>query len=106
VIQGQVFNIGFQNHSMADLAGLVRTTVETEAPDGPPIRIVTTPSDDRRSYHVNADKVRRLLGFTPKRTIADAVRDVTRAFQGLRLPDSFEDDRYYNVRTLKAHGVR
>ena len=105
-IQGQVFNIGFQNHAMADLAGLVRTTVEEAVPDGPPIRIVTTPSDDRRSYHVNADKIRRVLGFAPRRTIADAVRDLTRAFQNSLLPDSFDDDRYYNVRTLKAHGVR
>lgn len=105
-IQGQVFNIGFQNHAMADLAGLVKAEVEHAAPGGPPIRIVTTPSDDRRSYHVNADKVRRVLGFTPRRTITDAVRDLTRAFQNFLLPNSFEDDGYYNVRMLKARGVR
>jgi len=106
LIQGQVFNVGFQNHSMADLAALVKTAVEEEAPDGAPIRIVTTPSDDRRSYHVNADKVRRVLGFTPRRTIADAVRDLTRAFRNSLLPNSFDDEGYYNVRMLKAHGVR
>jgi len=71
-----------------------------------PIRIVTTPSDDRRSYHVDAGKIRRVLGFMPRRTIADAVKDVTRAFQHLLLPDSFDNDVYYNVRMLKAHGVR
>ena len=106
LIQGQTFNIGFQNHTMADLAVLVRTAVEQEIPGGPPIRIVTTPSDDRRSYRVNADKVRRVLGFTPKRTLVDAVKDVTRAFREGLLPNSFNDDGYYNVRTLKAHGVR
>jgi nucleoside-diphosphate-sugar epimerase len=105
-IQGQIFNIGFQNHTMTDLAGLVRSAVEDEAPDGSPIRIVTTPSDDRRSYHVNADKVRRVLGFTPRRTIADAVTDLTRAFRNSLLPNSFEEDGYYNVRTMKALGVR
>src|SRR5262245_47489245 len=96
-VQGQIFNIGFQNHTMADLAELVRTAVQdaeaeadaaSEADLGrPPIRIVTTPSDDRRSYHVNADKVRRVLGFAPRRTIADAVTDITRAFQNLLLPN-------------------
>jgi len=106
LVQGQIFNIGFQNHAMADLARLVKATVEAEAAGEAPIRIVTTPSDDRRSYHVNADKVRRILSFSPRRTIVDAVTELTRAFHRGLLPNSFDDDAYYNVRTLKAQGVR
>ena len=67
-----------------------------------PVDIVTTPSDDPRSYHINSDKIRRLLGYGPRRGIRDAVRDLCAAFKDGRLPDSFDDDRYYNVRTMKA----
>ncbi len=105
-IHGEVFNIGFQNHSIADIAKLVKKVVEEEMPDKDAIRIVTTPSNDNRSYHVNSDKVRRVLGFAPKRTIEDAVRDLARAFRNHLLPSSFEDDWYYNVRTMKKLGAK
>ena len=71
-IHGEVFNIGFENHSIADIALMVQKIVSEEFPDKGKIDIVTTPSDDNRSYHVNSDKVFRLLGYRPKRTIEDA----------------------------------
>jgi nucleoside-diphosphate-sugar epimerase len=70
------------------------------------IKIVTTPTNDMRSYHVNSDKVKRVLGFTPKRSIEDAVRDLTRAFRNHLMPNSFDDDWYYNVRTMKKLGAK
>jgi nucleoside-diphosphate-sugar epimerase len=105
-IDGEIFNIGFENHSIADLARAVKKVVEQEFPEKGEIGIVTTPSDDNRSYHVNSDKVRRVLGFAPKRTIEDAVRDLCRAFRAGKLPNSFEDDGYYNVRTMKKIGAK
>lgn len=105
-IDGEIFNIGFENHSIADLARAVKKVVEQEFPEKGEIGIVTTPSDDNRSYHVNSDKVRRVLGFAPKRTIEDAVRDLCRAFRAGKLPNSFEDDWYYNVRTMKKIGAK
>jgi hypothetical protein len=75
-------------------------------PEKGEIGIVTTPSNDNRSYHVNSDKIRRVLGFNAKRTIEDAVRDLVRAFRNHLLPNSFDDDWYYNVRTMKKIGAR
>lgn len=100
-IHGETFNIGFENHSIADIAKMVKKVVEEVFPEKGNIEIVTTPSNDNRSYHVNSDKVRRVLGFTPKRNIEDAVRDLARAFGNHLLPRSFDDDWYYNVRTMK-----
>ena len=105
-IHGETFNIGFENHSISDIANMVKKVVEEELPEKGDIQIVTTPSNDNRSYHVNSDKVRRVLGFTPKRNIEDAVRDLTRAFKNHLLPASFEDDLYYNVRTMKKLGAK
>jgi len=105
-IHGETFNIGFQNHSIADIARMVKRVVEEEFPDKGEIDIVTTPTNDMRSYHVNSDKVKRVLGFEPKRTIEDAVRDLARAFRNHLLPNSFDDDWYFNVRTMKKIGAR
>jgi dTDP-D-glucose 4,6-dehydratase len=54
------------------------------------------------SYHINADKIFRVLGYRPKRTIEDAVRDLCRAFKAGLLPNSLTDERYFNVRTMKG----
>jgi nucleoside-diphosphate-sugar epimerase len=105
-IHGEVFNIGFENHSIAAIAQMVKNTVEEMMPEKGTIDIVTTPSNDNRSYHVNSDKIHRVLGFRPRRTIEDAVRDLVRAFQNHLLPSSFDDDWYYNVRTMKKVGAK
>jgi nucleoside-diphosphate-sugar epimerase len=75
--------------------------VQEEFPEKGDIQIVTTPTDDIRSYHVNSDKIRRVLGFQPKHTIEDAVRDLCRAFKAGKLPNSLNDTFYFNVRRLK-----
>jgi len=101
-VQKQIFNIGFQNMSIADLAVLVKEVVEQVFPEKAPIEIVTTPSNDNRSYHINSDKVTRVLGFQPKYTIEDAVRSLCQAFKEGKLPNAMTDIKYYNVKTLKA----
>lgn len=101
-ISGQTFNCGYQNLKIKDIALVVRKVVAEEFPERPEIEIETTPSNDLRSYHINSDKIARVLGFTPKRTVEDAVRDLCRAFKAGNLPGSLEDDRYFNVRTMKV----
>ncbi len=101
-IAGQIFNCGWQNLKIKDIADLVRKVVAEEFPDRPPVDIVTTPSNDPRSYHINSDKIRRVLGYAPKRTVEDAVRDLCRAFKTGHLPNSLDDDLYYNVRRMKV----
>ena len=101
VVQGEVFNCGFQNMSIADIAELVAEIVPRYRPEFPDIAIETTPSNDQRSYHVNSDKITRVLGFRPRYSVADAVSDLCEAFSQGLLPDSFDDTRYFNVRRMK-----
>jgi len=101
-IAGKTFNCGFQNMSIMDIALVVKKVVEKEFPEKGDISLVTTPTDDIRSYHINSDKIQRELGFKPKYTIEDAARDLCQAFKRGDLADSMTDDRYYNVKTLKA----
>lgn len=101
-IAGKTFNCGFQNMSIMDIAHVVKKVVEAEFPEKGEIALVTTPTDDIRSYHINSSKIQRELGFNPRFTIEDAVRDLCAAFKRGDLPNSMADDRYFNVRTLKA----
>jgi nucleoside-diphosphate-sugar epimerase len=100
-IAGQTFNAGFQNLSIMEIAQIVKRVVQQEFPEKGDIPIVTTPTDDIRSYHVNSDKITRVLGFKPMRNIEDAVRDLCRAFRSGKLPNSMQDTFYFNVRRLK-----
>ncbi|HEX3339712.1 MAG TPA: SDR family oxidoreductase [Pseudolabrys sp.] len=100
-IANQIFNCGYQNMTIMEIAQMAKKVVEQEFPEKAPIEIVTTPTDDNRSYHINSDKIKNVLGFTPKHTIEEAVRDLCRAFREGKIVDSFADDRFYNVRTLK-----
>jgi nucleoside-diphosphate-sugar epimerase len=101
-IAGQTFNAGYQNHSIMEIARIVRQVVTAEFPGRRPIDIVTTPTNDIRSYHINSDKIAARLGFRPKRGIADAAGELCRAFRDGKLPDGLTDQRYFNVATLKA----
>ena len=61
---------------------------------------------DIRSYHINSDKIKREFDFAPSHSIEDAVRDLCQAFRDGKLPNSFDDDGYYNVRTMQAIGAK
>ena len=101
-IAGGTYNAGYRNMKVMEIADVVKRVVEEEFPERAPVTIERTPSDDNRSYRVNSDKIREELGFVPKFTVEDAVRDLCQAFRDGNLSDSFDDDCYYNVRTMKA----
>lgn len=104
-IQNETFNVGYQNLTIAAIAGMVKDIVEKEFP-GPKIEVLTTTSEDNRSYHINSDKIKRVLGFEPKFTIEDAIRELCSAFRDGKLPESLTDDRYFNVKRLKRIQAR
>lgn len=104
-IAGGIYNAGYQNQSIMDIAETVRRVVQDEFPEKGEIAIVTTPTDDIRSYHISSDKIARELGFKPRFTIEDACRGLCQAFRDHKVPDSMTDDIYYNVRRMKALNV-
>jgi nucleoside-diphosphate-sugar epimerase len=99
-IDGKIYNVGYHNHRVREIAGIVKGTV------GEDVEIVTTPTDDNRSYHVSSEKIERELGFAPRHTIEDAVRDLAAAFKAGRVPNSMTDDRYYNIRRMQRLNLK
>ncbi len=101
LIAGKIYNAGYQNRTIADIAQIVREVVEQEMPGRRQIEITTTVSSDPRSYHICSDKIQRELGFVPKHTIEDAARELVAAFQAGKIPDPMTDVRYYNIDALQ-----
>ena len=101
MIAGEIYNAAYQNHTVSEIAQIVRKVVEREMPEKAPIDIVTTPSNDLRSYHVSSRKIAERLGYVTKRSIEDAVTDLCAAFKAGKLPNGLTDDRYFNVKTVK-----
>jgi nucleoside-diphosphate-sugar epimerase len=106
LIAGKTYNAGYENHTISEMAEMVRHVAQRELPEREPIQIVTTPSDDRRSYHISSDKIKRELGFAPKWTIEDAVRDLIAAFRGGKIPNPMTAVRYYNIKTMQAVSLK
>jgi nucleoside-diphosphate-sugar epimerase len=105
-IANETFNCGFQNMSIMAIAQIVKKVVEEVFPEKGSIPIDVTTSDDPRSYHINSEKIYKALGFKPKYSIEDAVRGLCTAFRQGKLPNSFDDNKYFNVRTMKAIGAK
>jgi nucleoside-diphosphate-sugar epimerase len=96
-IAGKIYNVGYENHTVSDIANIVKKNVGFND-----IEIVVEPTNDNRSYHVSSEKVKRELGFVPKHTIDDAVRDLKKAFDQGAIKNSMTDIKYYNIKTMQA----
>ncbi|MFL2771255.1 MAG: NAD-dependent epimerase/dehydratase family protein [Rhodospirillaceae bacterium] len=99
LIDGQVLNAGYENQSVRDLALTVKQVVGD-------VQLNILPTDDHRSYHVSSEKISRILGFQPSRTIEMAVRDLVDAFASGKLPNAMDDARYYNIKTMQSANLK
>jgi nucleoside-diphosphate-sugar epimerase len=99
-IDGKVWNAGYHNLKVRDIAEMVRAEV------GPKVDIVVTPSDDHRSYHVSSERIRKDLGFVAARSVSDAIVDLKAAFTSGKVPNAMTDDRYYNIKRMQALKLR
>jgi nucleoside-diphosphate-sugar epimerase len=104
-IANETFNCGYENMSIMDIALLVKKVVEEHYPEKGDIAIEALPTHDIRSYHINSDKIHRVLGFKPKHSIEEAVLGLCKAFSEGRLPNSFENDEYFNVQRIKRLAI-
>ena len=93
-INGEIFNVGFKNQSVNELANDVKTII------GDDIKIVNTETNDNRSYHVSSQKIKDIIGFTTKYTVRDAVIDLKTAFEKKLLTNTFEDEMYFNIKRM------
>ena len=95
-INGEIFNVGFRNQTVNELAQDVKAIIGEE------VKIEKTKSDDNRSYHVSSEKIDQVLGFRTKFTVKDAVADLKQAFEKNLLPNSMNDEKYFNIKKMQS----
>ena len=95
-VAGKTYNVGYENQSVRVLAETVKEVV------GEDVTLTPTPTDDNRSYHISSRKILEDLGFVARHTIRDAVEDLLRAFEQGHLPNSLDDETYFNIRHMQS----
>ncbi len=95
-VAGKVFNVGYENQTVRELAEIVRRVIGQEQ-----VEIVTESSDDNRSYHVSSEKISRELGFRPKHSIEEAVGGIVKAFKEGLLHDPLNNPFYFNIKRMQ-----
>jgi nucleoside-diphosphate-sugar epimerase len=95
-ISGKIFNAGFENQTVLELAEAVRRVV------GQDVKIVSIPSNDDRSYHISSKLIKEELGFVAKRTIEDAATDLVKAFKDGLLPNSLTNEMFFNIKRMQS----
>ncbi len=93
---GHIFNVGYENHRIIDIADKVRGVI------GGAVEVETIPTDDLRSYRISSELIYRELGFRPKHTIDDAVQSLLDAFSAGKVPDAMDDPKYFNIKQLQS----
>ena len=99
-IHKQAFNVLYENKSIKELAGLVKEVI------GDHIQFEFTSTDDKRSYHVNADKMKRILGFECKYDLKEAVRSLIKAYQEGLIKDGLNNPIYYNIKQINEINLK
>ncbi len=89
-----VYNVGSENlnHQIVELGELVRRVI-------PDVRIKHKNIVDKRDYKVSFEKIRKELGFTPKYTVIDGIREIHHAFKS-GMFSNWLSPIYYNNRYL------
>jgi nucleoside-diphosphate-sugar epimerase len=98
LVAGKTFNVGYENHTVAQIAEMVRNVASLYRS----VQVEVVPTVDHRSYRISSKKIQDELGFVPRHTIEDAIRDLMDAFDKGKVPDAMSDDRYYNIKTMQA----
>lgn len=84
-----IYNAGFENLSIMDIAGEVVKNI--------PVEIIITESNDPRSYRLSSKKL-IATGFNPKYSVLDGIKDVIEAYRDGKIKD---EENCYNIKTME-----
>lgn len=99
-IAGEIFNAGFENQTVLELAETVQKVI------GNDVKLIATPTNDNRSYHISSKKIADKLGFVPTHTIREAVEELKYAFESGLLPDSLNGEQYFNIKKMQSVNLK
>lgn len=95
-VNGEIFNAGYENQTVLEIAENVKEVV------GEDVKLIVTPTDDNRSYHISSNKLYETLGFKAKHSIKEAVEDMVNAFEKGLLVNTLDNENYFNIKRMKS----
>lgn len=95
IINGEVFNVGFENYSVEELAHIVKLCMPFD------VDIEKVETNDNRSYHISSEKIKKATGFENKKTIKDAVVSLVDALNKKLFSRPLENEIYFNIKKMK-----
>jgi nucleoside-diphosphate-sugar epimerase len=98
-VKKEIFNIATENTVLGQLAEIVKTEIEKLA--GISVVIEDKNIQDFRNYRVSIDKAYRILGYKPKHTLVDVVKNI---YENMDKISDFENEAYYNIQVFKKLG--
>ena len=99
-INGQIFNVGFQNMPVLQIANLVRNSFKSN------INISVEETDDNRSYHISSKKIENQLNFKIKYTVDDAIKEIIESFEKNKFKNSLENENYFNIKKMNSINLK
>ena len=98
LVKGEVFNVLHSNYQIRELAMLVAGSVQLL---GRNVKLQEQPAPRlNRDYECSNAKMSSTLGFTPRRSVVEAVSDMLTRID-LQDRVKLTDPRYYNIRWLE-----
>ncbi len=95
---GSIYNAGIENLKIIEIAKIIKNIFQKRLNRNIDINI--EPSNDKRSYNINSDKIQKELGFKFKRSVEVAVNDLLDNFLNGNLVDTF-NSKWRNIEVLK-----
>ena len=98
-VRHQTFNAGYQNLAVMEIANMVKKVVGD-------VGMEIVESDDNRSYHINSDKIAKVLRFKREFTVEQAIQSLVEAFKAGKIKDGLNNPLYHNIKRMKALNLR
>lgn len=96
-----VYNLISDNYTVGTVGDLVKEGLEELT--GKPVAIEIKSIQDFRNYKVTGERAKTVLGFEPKYTVTDILKDL---YAHLEEYGDLNQDEYYNIRRFKALNLK
>lgn len=96
-INGKIFNIGEDslNLRIVDLIGYFNKVF-------PELTVEKSDNEDKRSYKVSFNKIKKEIGWSPKNSITDGIIEIKHRLEKNEIKD-FRDINYYNIKRMLSY---
>lgn len=105
LVHKKAFNAGFQNTTVEDMAKIVVNVLKEKNIENN-IQVEKLNVPDKRSYHLNSEKIKKELGFVPKFTIEDGILSIVEVFKKGLIADGLDNPIYHNTKMMQRISLK